>query len=333
MTQPDGKPESLAAALAVLQTRLPVIAKGQTATVRSEKGVYTYDYADLADVSEAILPLLGALGMAWTCKPTMNEAGRFVLAFKLLHVSGEYEAGEYPLKEGGMPQGTGSAISYARRYALCAVTGAAPKGDDDDAAAAAATPKPRQAQRKTAAGRPQADPGADAPQKSGRTAQRATQPQGGPPLPHEAAGRPGGEAPISGPQRGMVLALFGKAGIEDRDERLEVSRRIVGRPGLGSANELTSREASKLIDVLQAAAGLEDMFDSLDVADRADWLALASLYVSRPVPSLMQLTPSELETVRVALETIVTQDAEGRAADLARDLQEARQLAAERDPQ
>lgn len=238
------QPDSLAAALAQVQMKLPQIAKTQTATVRSEKGSYTYDYADLADVSEEILPLLGEVGLSWTCRPTLNADGKFVLAYKLLHISGESEEGEYPLPSSGTPQAIGGAISYARRYTLCAVTGVAPKGDDDDATAAS-TPAPkssRPAQRRNA-------PRGEAEDRQ-QTAQRAPSPSGGPPLPGEDGG---GVPPITAPQRAMVMSLFGKAGIDDRDERLDISRRLVGRPDLASANELTSREAKVLIDKLTEA--------------------------------------------------------------------------------
>lgn len=131
MTETKG----LAQALATLQTRLPEIKKDQTAKVKTKTGDnYSYKYVDLAQISRALLPILGELGMSFTTKPTMT-GGQFVLAYKLLHVSGESEEGEYPLPTGGTPQSMGSAITYARRYCLCAVTGVAPDEDDDGAAA------------------------------------------------------------------------------------------------------------------------------------------------------------------------------------------------------
>jgi hypothetical protein len=69
------------------------------------------------------------------------------------------------------------------------------------------------------------------------------------------------------------------------------------------------------------------------VHDPTDSNALMSLYLARPFGPGESISGAEYERVRVALETIAGQDVEGRAADLARDLQEARQLAAERDPQ
>lgn len=128
--------DNLAAALAAVQADLPSIVKGETATVPTKSGgQYKYSYADLADVSQVILPLLGKHGLSWITRPTLTD-GRFVLAYELLHTSGESRTGEYPLPDRGTPQEIGSAITYARRYALCAVTGVAPAADDDDGAAA-----------------------------------------------------------------------------------------------------------------------------------------------------------------------------------------------------
>jgi hypothetical protein len=126
----------LSKALASVQENLPAITKGETAEVKNKdtgKLQYTYQYADLADVSEAILPLLGKNGLAFTAWPTLDD-GRFVLAYALIHESGEERTGVYPLPSSGTPQQVGSAITYARRYCLCAVTGVAPGGEDNDAA-------------------------------------------------------------------------------------------------------------------------------------------------------------------------------------------------------
>lgn len=143
------KHENLAAALAAVQAEIPSVKKDATATVETKTGgQYKYQYADLAVITPLILPLLGANGLAWSTRPTlMGEA--FVLHYTLAHEGGESIEGVYPLPEPltGRPQEIGSAITYARRYALCAVTGIAPGGDDDDAAAAnekpAAGRKPR----------------------------------------------------------------------------------------------------------------------------------------------------------------------------------------------
>lgn len=127
----------LAEALAAVQADIPAIPKTAKATIPGKDGRqgYNYDYADLEGVTDAILPLLGKNGLAFTAWPTLDD-GRFVLAYALIHKSGEERTGVYPLPAQGRPQDIGSAITYARRYCLCAVTGAAPGGEDDDGAAA-----------------------------------------------------------------------------------------------------------------------------------------------------------------------------------------------------
>lgn len=122
---------NLAAALAAFQAQLPRLGKANTATVRSDKGNYSYKYADLAEVSTLVLPLMAAQGLSFSAKPTLDEQNRFVLVYALRHSSGESDEGRYPLPANGTPQQVGSAITYARRYALCAVAGIAPDEDDD----------------------------------------------------------------------------------------------------------------------------------------------------------------------------------------------------------
>jgi len=125
--------KSLAEALAAFQAELPRVGKSQTANT----GTYSFRYADLADVSAIVLPLLGKHGLSFAAAPTLDESGRFVLRYALRHVSGgESVSGDYPLPSSGTPQAIGSAITYARRYALCAVTGVAADEDDDGQAAA-----------------------------------------------------------------------------------------------------------------------------------------------------------------------------------------------------
>ena len=132
---------NLAAALAAVQLELPAIKKAETGQVSgtTKEGKYysyEYSYADLAAVSAAIMPLLGKNGLAFTSWPTATPRG-LALRYFLMHKSGEQMDGEYPLPSGDRvtAQQLGSAITYARRYCLCAVTGVAPD-DDDDAAAA-----------------------------------------------------------------------------------------------------------------------------------------------------------------------------------------------------
>lgn len=125
----------IAEALVEFQKELPRIVKDSTAKIPTKGGGgYSYSYADLTAVTDKIIPRLANHGLAWSSQPTLHD-GVFVLHYTLLHgESGESIEGDYPLPGGNLgPQDLGKAITYARRYALVAVTGVAPGGDDDDA--------------------------------------------------------------------------------------------------------------------------------------------------------------------------------------------------------
>ena len=126
------KYEGIAPALVAFQSSIPKVAKDATA----KAGAYSYDYATLDKLVEVIFPKLTEVGLAYTSVPDLTELG-FGLRAKLLHESGEEISGFYPLGNPNNPaQAIGSAISYARRYALLALTGVAPAGEDDDGASA-----------------------------------------------------------------------------------------------------------------------------------------------------------------------------------------------------
>ncbi|HZQ33755.1 MAG TPA: ERF family protein [Mycobacterium sp.] len=132
----DLTPEAaFAEALAAFQAEIPHVGKDLTA----KAGSYDYQYADLTAITAAGFPLLAGHGLSFTCKPTVREDGAFVLRYALKHTAGHEEGGDYPLPTNGNPQQIGSAITYGRRYCLCAVTGIAPGGEDDDGAKASDT--------------------------------------------------------------------------------------------------------------------------------------------------------------------------------------------------
>lgn len=126
--------QEFAKALASFQAEIPNVGKDQTATVKSDKGQYSYSFADLTKITDRAFPLLSKHGFAWMVMPSVKE-GDFGLVYKLMHVGGHVEEGFYPIPKGTAQQ-TGSAITYGRRYCLCAATGIAPGGEDDDGARA-----------------------------------------------------------------------------------------------------------------------------------------------------------------------------------------------------
>lgn len=125
--------DNIVAALAAFQSEIPVPTKDSSA----DTGKYSYDYASLDKLTPLILPLLASVGIAYVAAPTVREDGVFVLRAELRHTSGEIIGGDYPLGNPANPaQAIGSAITYARRYALLALTGVSPSGEDDDGAKA-----------------------------------------------------------------------------------------------------------------------------------------------------------------------------------------------------
>jgi hypothetical protein len=120
----------LADALAKAQAAIKPPKKGRTAKL----GTYSYHYADLADVIECYREPLSKVGLALV-QLMRPEDGHFVLTTQLLHSSGEWIGSEYPIAAYSKPQEQGSAITYARRYAVTALLGIAAEDDDDGQAA------------------------------------------------------------------------------------------------------------------------------------------------------------------------------------------------------
>jgi hypothetical protein len=240
----DGvNPESLDDALLLLQADPPVLTKSKAGQVGNQKT----KYADLVEVNKVVLARLNQLGVIWKCLPTMADE-RFVLRYTLTHVpSGEYQTGDYPLNL-SEPQKMGSAITYARRYALLAVTGIAAEDEDDDGDAASSR---QYAQR--AAQRPRQQRPADEPAEAGRTAQRRAQRPAGarPPLPGEDDD-PDGK--VGQDQHRHMHALWrelGYAGDENRHTRLMITAKILGLPDLESSSDLTRAQAGQVIAALK----------------------------------------------------------------------------------
>lgn len=91
------------------------------------------NYADLASVWEVCRGPLSKNGLSIIQSPSTKEDGSIILTTILLHASGEYYEEELQLfPRDKTPQSMGSAITYGRRYALMAIVGVAPGGDEKD---------------------------------------------------------------------------------------------------------------------------------------------------------------------------------------------------------
>lgn len=233
---------NLATALAALQAELPVIPKSERADVATKQGSYSYTYAGLASITEKLLPLLSRHGLSFIAKPVFSGE-RFVLAYSLLHTSGDREDGEYPLPTTGTPQAIGSAITYGRRYCLCAVTGVAPEDDDDGAAAEVEASAKRGTAKRAAPPRRQQSAPAQQP-SGGQQVQRASAPA--PPLPGEDSNAD----TITGAQLTKLAILSKELELDrDRDTYLAYLDRVVGHP-VESSKQLTKSEAHDVIEAM-----------------------------------------------------------------------------------
>lgn len=223
------QPKSLDEALLMLQSHPPVLVKDKKGQVGNQKT----KYADLLQVNEVVLARLNGYGVLYACEPHLLDDGKFVLKYQLLHVaSGTDRSGHYPLKLSDNPQSMGSAITYARRYALLAVTGIAAEDEDDDGQHANGRATAQRAQRQRQA------PAAEG---TAQTAQRS-RPASGPALP--------GDDRITEPQMRKLQATFAEKGYTTPDDKKAFLVNVIGHE-LASTRELTKDEARKAIDRLE----------------------------------------------------------------------------------
>jgi hypothetical protein len=121
--------DKIASALAKAQGQMTNPPKTKTANI----GKYKYRYADLAEIIEHVRPVLSKHDLA--VSQLIQTGDSTILVTRLLHASGQYLQCTYPLPKSAPAQDMGSALTYARRYSLCAILGIAADEDDDGAKA------------------------------------------------------------------------------------------------------------------------------------------------------------------------------------------------------
>jgi hypothetical protein len=91
-------------------------------------------YADLASVWDACRSPLTGNGLSVVQVP-MASGPTVTVVTMMMHSSGEWLRGDLTMTaQQNTPQSVGSAITYARRYALAAMAGVAPEDDDGEQA-------------------------------------------------------------------------------------------------------------------------------------------------------------------------------------------------------
>lgn len=113
------------------QSKFTVPAKNKTAQVKSDKGSYSFKYADLAAVLDSVRPQLNAAGVILMQPVVTGQNGPRLLT-RLVHaMSGQWLEMDMVLPNvGDRPQTWASALSYLRRYAVTAVCCLASEDDD-----------------------------------------------------------------------------------------------------------------------------------------------------------------------------------------------------------
>ena len=100
----------------------------------SSNPFFKSSYADLTSVIKAIKQPFADNGLSYTQFPVSNENGVGV-STRLMHISGQWLEMDYTLPTVKKdPQASGSAISYARRYALQSIAGIPTAEDDAESA-------------------------------------------------------------------------------------------------------------------------------------------------------------------------------------------------------
>ena len=133
----------LIAALAKAQSAISSPPRNREVKVKTKSGhTYTFRYATLDHIIEAIRKPLTENGLWFTQVLESGEGGKYRLITRLLHDSGESIESRTPLLvEDTGNQAFGSALTYMRRYALTALLGIAADEDDDANAAEGNTVK------------------------------------------------------------------------------------------------------------------------------------------------------------------------------------------------
>ena len=131
-TTPVKKGKTLAEALALFQAELPQV------DLDSVNPHFKSKFASLANITKKVLPELSKHGFSYTVGSFVDN-GLLVVDAHLLHESGESRSFQFPITE-TQPQKIGSAITYAKRYAIQALTGVVADEDDDGNAASQQPP-------------------------------------------------------------------------------------------------------------------------------------------------------------------------------------------------
>ena len=111
-------------------------AQAEFVTLPKDKNAYNYKYTDLDTVISTVKPVLAKYKLGFMQSLTTCESGRWAITTRLFSANGEWLEDTVPLPEvsvakGNAAQNVGAAITYMKRYALCAMLGVSSDEDPD----------------------------------------------------------------------------------------------------------------------------------------------------------------------------------------------------------
>ena len=113
-----------------------VEAQAEFETLPKDKAGYGYNYTDLDTVISYIRPILKKHGLGFIQMLSTLEGNQPAITTRLIHSSGEWIEDTTPLPpvqlaKGNAAQNLGAAITYMKRYTLCAMLGISSDEDVD----------------------------------------------------------------------------------------------------------------------------------------------------------------------------------------------------------
>ena len=208
----------------------------QKAHTDNDNPFFKSKYADLASVWDACREALSANGLAVIQTLDESQDGRPVIVTIMTHSSGQWINSHLTIKPVKPdPQALGSAITYARRYALAAIAGVAPTDDDGNEAS---DPGSKSKAKVEVSVRESRDGGSSSAHDDNR-------PSHGSPDSPVSVKNPDDEP--SEKQRRMIGAVASGLELTD-DQRHEILDELFG---ISSSKDLTKGRASTLIDHLK----------------------------------------------------------------------------------
>ena len=111
-------------------------AQAEFPTLPKDKNGYNYKYTDLETVISTLRPILAKYNIGFMQALTTLENGRWAITTRLFNNAGEWIEDTTPLPDvslakGNAAQNVGAAITYMKRYTLCAFLGVACDEDPD----------------------------------------------------------------------------------------------------------------------------------------------------------------------------------------------------------